>query len=502
MGQLAAGPIIKHELAAILADLNARQLQELLRVGDVDGAIRRAYRLFREPRMTALMSDAIRGATLFLMLTRTRLSDETLGSPGFYNCQPVRLIRKLFAEKLLLGPLDNQLLPFLARNLDLVRPLAAELLLLYSRRPRTHESAVALMLTLGELIFDRMAWKVQDLARTKRRVDEETGILLSEYEKVMFDQGHPALSPGRIGRMRSVAHHQLRLRMSDHIGRPHRFAPRLIIDELRRNLGPAECLVTFRLDRNGLWLGLVRAEAGPVVLKLCDHTSAASVIAAHREDARTGAIQVWSAYEQSRRSLAANRSRQHVPISRLVLVANEGRGERRLRHVEAEVASIAAAVESRLVRRRASASCRSARTVLATEGIDAVHLSGHMRDPVDVAGWCLQLRDGELDCLGVLRPLASRLRLAVLMACSAGATIARSRSLEAGFPHALVALGTSAVIAPRRPIADQVAAAFSAKFYAQLAVSADVPETFRQAAIGLIEGYRPGVWSALALHGR
>jgi len=490
------------------------------------------------------------------MLTRTRLSDETLGSPGFYNCQPVRLIRKLFAEKLLLGPLDNQLLPFLARNLDLVRPLAAELLLLYSRRPRTHESAVALMLTLGELIFDRMAWKVQDLARTKRRVDEETGILLSEYEKVMFDQGHPALSPGRIGRMRSVAHHQLRLRMSDHIGRPHRFAPRLIIDELRRNLGPAECLVTFRLDRNGLWLGLVRAEAGPVVLKLCDHTSAASVIAAHREDARTGAIQVWSAtdyawfgdtiltplegllppgierlvvvgsqvdvplhaayvrgvgyaierycvmYEQSRRSLAANRSRQHVPISRLVLVANEGRGERRLRHVEAEVASIAAAVESRLVRRRASASCRSARTVLATEGIDAVHLSGHMRDPVDVAGWCLQLRDGELDCLGVLRPLASRLRLAVLMACSAGATIARSRSLEAGFPHALVALGTSAVIAPRRPIADQVAAAFSAKFYAQLAVSADVPETFRQAAIGLIEGYRPGVWSALALHGR
>jgi hypothetical protein len=556
VGQVAAGSRVEQELAAILADLNARQLQELLRVGDLDGATRRAYRLFREPRITSLMGDAVRGATLFLMLTRARLADDTLASPAFYNSDPVRLIRQHFAEKLVLGPLDNQLLPFLARNLDFVRPLAAELLLLYARRPQTHESAVALMLTLGELIFDRMAWKVQELARTKRRVDDETGVLLSEYEKVVFDQGYPAVVPGRVGQLRSVAHRRLRLRMSDHVGRPHRFAPRLIVDELRQDLGVAECLVTFRLDRNGLWLGLVRAEQRPVVMKLCDHAPAASAIAAHREDARTGAIQLWSAtdyawfgdtvltplgsvlapeverlivvgsqvdvplhaayvrgggyaieryavmYEQSRRSLAANRARQHVPVSRLALVAYEGRGQRRLRQVEAEVASITSAVESRLVKRRPSASCRSARTALKAEDIDAVHFSGHMRDPIDAAGWCLQLRDGELDCLGVLRPLAGRLRLVVLMACSAGATMTRSRSLEAGFPHALVALGTCAVIAPRRPIADPVAAAFSGTFYAQLAVSTDVPEAFRHSVAGLIEGHRPGVWSALALHGR
>jgi hypothetical protein len=555
LDELQVEPAASQELAAIVADLNARQLQELLRVGDVDAAMRRAFRLFREPRMTSRMADALRGATLFLMLTRVRFSDEILGSPQFYNSRPVRLIRKYFAESIVLGPLDNQLLPFLARNLDFVRPFAAELLLLYARRPETHDSAVALMIVLAELLFDRMAWKVQELARTKRRVDEETGVLLSEYEKVMFDVGPPGVVPGS-GRLRRVAHRRLRMRMSNHVGRPHRFAPRLIVEELRRDLDPTECLLTLRLDRSGLWLGLVRAEHRALAFKLCGHAPAASVIAAHRDDSRSGAIQLWNdtdygwfgdtilaplqalldpgverlvvvgsqvdvplhaayvrgygyaierygvMYEQSRRSLAANRARQESPVTRLALVAYEGRGHRRLRQVDAELASIAVALDGRLLRRAAAASCRSAHRVLNADGIDAVHFSGHMRDPVDAAGWCLELRDGELDCLRALRGLAGQLRLVVLLACSAGATMTPSRSLEAGFPHALAALGSSAVIAPRRAIADPVAAAFSATFYTQLAASDDIPDAFRLAVAGLIENHRPGAWSALALHGR
>jgi CHAT domain-containing protein len=139
---------------------------------------------------------------------------------------------------------------------------------------------------------------------------------------------------------------------------------------------------------------------------------------------------------------------------------------------------------------------------LKTSDIDAVHFSGHMRDPVDAAGWYLQLRDGDLDCLGALRSLAGRLRLVVLMACSAGATTTRSRSLEAGFPHALVALGAGAVIAPRRSIADPIAAGFSATFYAHMARGADLGEAYRGGIVSLIGDHRPGAWSALVLHGQ
>jgi CHAT domain-containing protein len=206
-------------------------------------------------------------------------------------------------------------------------------------------------------------------------------------------------------------------------------------------------------------------------------------------------------YEQSRRSLNASRAAQDKTVTRLALVTDEGRGETRLRSLDQEVTGIAAAVTDRLVR-RTNASCRSARTALRAERIDGIHFSGHMRDPIEVAGWSLQLRDGELDCLGALGAVAQHLRLAVLMACSAGAVLTRSRSLDAGFPHALIALGTTAVIAPRRPIADALAAAFSPAFYSALGQGIEVPEAFRQSVAMLIPSYRPGAWSALALHGR
>jgi len=406
------------------------------------------------------MSDTVRGATLFLMLTRSRFDEDILRSGAFYASGPFRRIRREFAEKLLLGPLDNQLLPFLARNLDVVSPLAAELLLLYERRRATHESGVTLMLILNELVFDRMAWKVQELARTQRRVTEETAVLLSEYQKVIFDRPKLGGLPRTSRAIPSVPHHELRMRVSDHVGQPHRFAPKTVLRDLRRSLEPDECLVTFRLDRNGLWLGLIRAQHSALMLKVCDSSVANEVLAAHREDTRSGSILLWNEtdyslfgetvmaplqsflgpevrriivlgsqvdlpihaaymsgggyaiehycimYEQSRRSLAANRARQTEPVTRLALVAYEGHGEQRLREIEPELDNIRSAMRGRLLHRTAAISCRSARTALKTEAINGVHLSGHMRTPADVGGWLLQLRDGELDCLGALRSLA------------------------------------------------------------------------------------------------
>lgn len=550
-------PRTASELAEHLANYNAWQLQDLLRIGAVEPATRRAYRLFQRPRNVHSLHDVVRGAALFLLLARLRWGEEVTGSPKFYNSVPVRRIRDHFASMILPGALDNQFLPLLARNLDFVRPLSAELLLLYSLRSQTHESAFALIVSLNELIFDRMAWKIQELARTERRVDEETDVLLSEYEKLVFDKVPAPGVPDRGSvKSRRIPYSRLSIRVSDHAGHPHRFAPRLVVNELRRSLSEIESLVAFHMDRNGLWLGLVRPRQRPVVLKLCDPAPAESVISAYRDDARTGAIRMWTAtdfgwfgdiilaqlhallpaevhrlvvmgsqvdiplhaayvrgygyaiehycvtYEQSRSSLAASRTRQQEPLTRLALVAYEGRGDRQLPLIAAETASIASEFRDRLARQRVLASCRSVKAAIRMGDLDGVHFSGHMRDPVETVGWRLQLRDGELDCLRTLRPIARHLRLVVLMACSAGANVSQTRSLEAGLPHALVALGSGAVIAPRRPIADPVAASFSAEFYSGLAASHDIPEAFRQSVARLAGQHGPGAWSSLVLHGR